>query len=59
MTVLYFPIIIVFWLLNLCRAGGDASFAPQENVVLFETKHLQILMFQHTFLFFVTIETSK
>ena len=27
-TVLYFSIINVFWLLNLCGAGGDASFAP-------------------------------
>ena len=26
-------IIIVFWLLNLYRAGGDASFAPQANLV--------------------------
>ena len=28
-TVLYFSIINEFWLLNLCGAGGDASFAPQ------------------------------
>ena len=33
-TVLYFSIINVFWLLNLCGAGGDASFAPQANLVL-------------------------
>ena len=33
MTVLYFSIINVFWLLNLCGAGGDASFAPQANLV--------------------------
>ena len=33
-TVLYFCIINVFWLLNLCVAGGDASFAPQANVVV-------------------------
>ena len=26
-TVMYFSIIDVFWLLNLCRAGGDSSFA--------------------------------
>ena len=28
-TVVYFSIINVFWLLNLCGAGGDASFAPR------------------------------
>ena len=32
-TVVYFSIINVFWLLNLCGAGGDASFAPQANLV--------------------------
>ena len=32
-TVLYFSIINVVWLLNLCGAGGDASFAPQANLV--------------------------
>ena len=32
-TVLYFSIIIVFWLLYLCEAGGDASLAPQANLV--------------------------
>ena len=32
-TVLYFSIINVFWLLNLCGAGGGASFAPLENLV--------------------------
>ena len=26
-TVLYFSIINVFWLLNLCGTGGDSSFA--------------------------------
>ena len=31
-TVLYFSIINVFWLLNICGAGGDASFAPQANL---------------------------
>ena len=30
---MYFYIINVFWLLNLCEAGGDASFAPQANLV--------------------------
>ena len=25
---MYFSIINVFWLLNLCGAGGDPSFAP-------------------------------
>ena len=34
-TVLYFPIINVFWLLNLCGAGGDASFTPQANLVIY------------------------
>ena len=34
MTVLYFSIINVFWLLNLCGAGGEASFAPQANLVM-------------------------
>ena len=34
MTVLYFSIINVFWLLNLCGAGGDTSFAPPANLVL-------------------------
>ena len=33
-TVLYFSIINVFWLLNLCGAGGDASSAPQANLVI-------------------------
>ena len=33
-TVLYFFIMNVFWLLNLCGAGGDESFAPQANLVL-------------------------
>ena len=33
-TVLYLSIINVFWLLNLCGAGGDASFAPQANLVV-------------------------
>ena len=28
-----FCIIGVFWLVNLCGAGGDASFAPQANLV--------------------------
>ena len=32
-TMLYFSIIDVFWLLNLCGAGGGASFAPQANLV--------------------------
>ena len=32
-TVLYFSIINVFYLLDLCGAGGDASFAPQANLV--------------------------
>ena len=32
-TVLYFSIINVLWLLNLCGVGGDASFAPRENLV--------------------------
>ena len=32
-TVLLFSIINVFWLLNLRGAGGDASFAPQANLV--------------------------
>ena len=32
-TVLYFSIINVFWLLNLCGVGEDASFAPQANLV--------------------------
>ena len=36
-TVLYLSIINVFWLLNLFGAGGDASFAPQANLVLFRT----------------------
>ena len=34
-TVLYFSIINVFWLLNLCGAGGNASFAPQANLVTY------------------------
>ena len=33
-TVLYFSIINVFWLLNLCGAGGDAISAPQANLFL-------------------------
>ena len=33
MTVLYFSIIIVFWLLNLCGVGGDARFAPHAYLV--------------------------
>ena len=33
MTVLYFCIINVFWLQNLCGASGDAGFAPQANLV--------------------------
>ena len=33
-TVLYFSIINVFWLLNLCGAGGDAISAPQANLAL-------------------------
>ena len=32
-TVLYFSIINVFSLLNLCGAGGDANFASQANLV--------------------------
>ena len=32
-TVLYFSIISVFWLLNLCGVGGDASFVHQANLV--------------------------
>ena len=36
-TVLYFSIISVFWLLNLSGAGGDGSFASQANLV-----HLEI-----------------
>ena len=32
-TVLYFSIINVYWLLNLCEVGGDASFVPQANLV--------------------------
>ena len=34
-TVLYFSIIDVFWLINLCGEGGDASFAPQANLVIY------------------------
>ena len=34
-TVLYFFIINVFCLLNLYGAGGDASFAPQANLVFY------------------------
>ena len=33
-TVLYFSIIILFWLLILCEAGGDESFTPQANLVI-------------------------
>ena len=32
-TALYVSIINIFWLLNLCGSGGDASFAPQANLV--------------------------
>ena len=32
-TVLYFSIIDIFWLRNLCEAVGDASVAPQANLV--------------------------
>ena len=32
-TVLYLSIIDVFWLKNLCGMGGDASFAPEANLV--------------------------
>ena len=35
-TVMYLSIINVFWLLNLCWVGGDASFAPQANLVSVE-----------------------
>ena len=34
-TVLYFSIINVFWLLNLCAEGGHASFATQTNLVTY------------------------
>ena len=34
-TVLYFSIMNVFWVLNLCGADGDASFVPQANLVFF------------------------
>ena len=34
-TELYFSIIKVFWLLNLCGPGGDASFAPEANLVFY------------------------
>ena len=36
-TLLYFSIINVFWLLNLhvCGVGGDASFATEVNLVKF------------------------
>ena len=33
-TVLYLSIFNVFWLLNLGGVGGDASFAPQANLVI-------------------------
>ena len=39
-TVLYFSIINVLWLLNLCGAGGDVSFAPQANLVLDPDYHV-------------------
>ena len=39
-TVLYFSIIYV-----LCRAGGDASFAPQANLVL----QLRLCVFKTNF----------
>ena len=50
-TVLYFSIINVFWLLNLCGAGGDACFAPQSNLVLYiSDNHLQCnICFNATF----------
>ena len=32
-TVLYFSIINLFWLLNLCGADGDPNFSPQANLV--------------------------
>ena len=32
-STVFLYIINVFWLLNLCGAGGDASFAPQANLV--------------------------
>ena len=37
-TVLYFSIINVFWLLNLCGVGGDASFSPQANLIHHESR---------------------
>ena len=33
-TVFFYIIINVFWLLNLCGASGDVSFAPQANLVI-------------------------
>ena len=32
-TVLYFSVIDVIWLRNLCEADGDAGFVPQANPV--------------------------
>ena len=39
-NVLYFSIITIFWLLNLSGTGGDASFAPQANLVYFHMPNI-------------------